>query len=149
MLLAAALGVAMVSSRGSPSAKNAVPEPRVSVRFPNPWPEPPPRGVSDALDGLTRGDNIAGFVVRAVSPVHEARIVVDVERGDVGFRVWIQRRDSGRQLPPAKTEKYALYVVQPRPTTDAIGDDDQAAVLKALAARLRRREKTVPLPAGL
>lgn len=149
MLLAAALGIVIASSRGSPTAKNAVPAPRVSVRFPNPWPERPPHSVAEALDGLGPGDVLAGFRVRGVSPVHESRIVVDVERGDAGFRVWIQRRDNDRRLPPAKTDKYALYVVQPRPTADAISDDDQAAVLKALAARLRRRERTVPVPVGL
>ena len=150
VLIPAALGVVVFSKRSpSDAGKNAVPPPRASVRFPNPWPDPPPADVAALFDDLRLGDTVGGYRVRAISPVHDARIVVDVEKNDAGFRVWVERRKPGGRVPPAKTSQYALFMVQPRPSPDAINDEDQAAVLKGLVERIRRKESSVPVPSGL
>jgi hypothetical protein len=81
--------------------------------------------------------------------VHDKKIVVDVDDGAVGFRVWVMLPGTDGRLPPHKTDKYVLYTSQPRPSTEAVGDGAFAEVLKALGERIRRAENVVPTPAGL
>lgn len=119
-------------------------------RYPNPYKGPAPADVTRLLDGLVRGNRLAGgFSVRGVSPPEGGHVIVDVERGDVGFRVWITRKDKESVRPPASTERYALYVVQPRPSADAVTDEMRRAVLGDLKRRLAKTEANVSVPAGL
>lgn len=119
-------------------------------RYPNPWPDPPPADVAALLDGLAPGAPLpAGFVVRGISPVHEQRIVIDVERGEAGFRVWVVQRGTDERRPPGSSEHYAVYFVQPRPTADAIDDDARREVLREVLRRIRKTEATTATPAGL
>jgi len=118
--------------------------------FPNFWPDPPPHDVGALLDGLGPSSPLAdGWRVRGISPVQDGRITIDVARGDVGFRVWIVRRDRDERLPPRRTKKYDLYTAQPRPTAEAVGDEAYASVVAALAARVQRTEDRVKVPAGM
>jgi hypothetical protein len=127
-----------------------VPAPPPRERYPNAWPDPPPADVARLLDGLGPDTPLVGrWRVRGVSPVHEKKIVVDVDRGDIGFRVWITKPESDKRLPPHKTERYVLYTSQPRPTAADVKDEDFAEVLKALGERIRRTELTAPIPAGM
>lgn len=144
-----ALGVGAALRRSPEQAPQAQPSAE-RERFPNPWKAPPPADVAALLGGLGPATDLgAGWRVRGVSPVHEGRIVIDVERGEIGFRVWVMRRDDADKRPPARTKHYALFVVQPRPTGEAVDDEGKGHVLAALAARLRATEGRVPVPAGL
>jgi hypothetical protein len=106
--------------------------------------------VAALLAGLGPNTPLVGrWRVRGVSPVTDGRIVIDVDRGDVGMRVWIVRRESDPRRPPAQTERYALYSVQPRPAADSIDDEASGEVLRALASRLKSTESSVPIPAGM
>lgn len=141
----ALLCVRVPSREDPPPVTSRIPDP-----YPNTWPLPPPADVARLLDGLGPGSTLTGrWKVRGVSPVHEKKIVVDVDDGAVGFRVWVMRPESDRRLPPHKTEKYVLYTSQPRPTAEAVGDDAFGEVLKALGDRIRRTENSVPIPLGL
>lgn len=144
-LVVLALGLAV--RKPTPPAGPTVP---ADSRFPNAWPEPPPAEVAALLDGLGPGASLVGrWMVRGVSPVHEQRIVVDVDRGDAGFRVWIVKKDRDSRLPPTATGRYALYTAQPRPSVDALTEQDYAEVLGALSARLAKTETAVPVPSGM
>lgn len=145
-LIVVAVGLAL---RGPKPRADASPAPTASDRYPNAWPEPPPAEVSSLLGDLGPGASLGTWRVRGVSPVHEQRIVVDVERGEVGFRVAIERKATSDKKPPKATERYALFTVQPRPSAEALDDADYAEVLDALAARLTQTEARVPTPAGL
>jgi hypothetical protein len=124
--------------------------PTASERFPNAWPAEPPSDVAALLDGLGPGSPLTGkWRVRGVSPVEDHRIVVDVDRGDAGFRVWIVRRDQDSRLPPKQTERYALYTAQPRPNAEALQDEDYGEVLDALVERIARTETKLAIPAGM
>src|SRR5687768_16239787 len=62
--------------------------------FPNEWPHPPPADVAALLSGLGPNTPLVGrWRVRGVSPVIDGRVVLDVDRGDVGMRVWIVQRE--------------------------------------------------------
>lgn len=127
-----------------------VPAPKSPERFPNTWPEPPPAEVARLLDGLGPDSPLVGrWRVRGVSPVHEKKIVVDVDRGDIGFKIWVMRPESDKRMPPHKTERYVLYTSQPRPTAESVNDEAFGEVLKALGERIRRTEMTVPTPSGM
>lgn len=142
--------VALVLALG-PQPRAAAPVwPSTSERFPNEWPTPPPAEVAALLDGLGPGSELVGpWRVRGVSPVLSQRVVVDVDRGDAGFRVWIVVRGRDERLPPRQTARYSLYTAQPRPSAEALTDEDYAAVLDALAERIERTESSAAVPAGM
>lgn len=135
----------------SPHPKAPQPSaPTASERYPNAWPSEPPADVGALLEGLGPGAPLSGsWRVRGVSPVEDHRIVIDVDRGDAGFRVWIVRRGQDPRLPPKQTEKYALYTAQPRPSAEALDDEDYGAVLDELSARIKRTESRVAVPTGM
>ncbi len=144
--VALAIGVAVW-----PDAKQqdplTAPEPE---RYPNPYKGPAPADVTLLLDGLVRGSKLDGdFTVRGVSPPEARRIIIDVERGDLGFRVWLTRKGADERRPPASSARYALYVVQPRPSSEAITDDMKKAVLSDIKRRLKKTEANAAVPAGL
>jgi len=140
-----ALRAAPAPGTASPSASAAEPE-----RFPNEWALPPPADVAALLDGLGPGSVLeGGWRVRGVSPVVDRKIVVDVQREDIGFRVWICLHDRDSRLPPRRTGRFSIYTAQPRPTQDAVRDEDFAQVLDAIAARVRSAEARVSLPRGM
>lgn len=133
-----------------PDAPAPAPSARVPDPFPNPWPAPPPADVAVLLGALGPGATLRdGWRVRGVSPVHEQRIVIDVDKSGVGFRVALKLEGRDERVPPKRTARYALYTIQPRPTADAVQDADYAAVLSAIAAVVTEREANVPVPAGL
>jgi hypothetical protein len=141
----ALLCVRVPEPEGPPAVTSRIPDP-----YPNTWPLPPPADVTRLLDGLGPGSTLTTrWRVRGVSPVLDKKIVVDVDDGAVGFRVWIMRPGNDQRLPPHKTEKYVLYTSQPRPTAEAVGDGAFGEVLKALGERLQKTENSVPTPAGL
>lgn len=145
-----ALVAGVRSPDGGTSVQSVPSPPTASERFPNQWPDPPAQDVALLLDGLGPGAMLdARWRVRGVSPVHDGRVVVDVDDGSLGFRVEIRRKGEGKFLPPASTERYALFTIQPRPTLEAVSDEDYREVLSALAARLRKTEGRVPTPRGL
>lgn len=118
--------------------------------FPNSWPDPPPADVAALLGGLGPGSDLGGgWRVRGVSPVLEQRIVIDVDKAGVGFRVALTTKGRDERVPPKSTARYALYTIQPRPSAEAPKDADYAAVLTAIAARVTEREGSVAVPAGL
>jgi hypothetical protein len=147
----AAASVALCPRRPPPpSSHQELPPPRASEAFPNAWPDPPPADVAALLGGLAPGAVLAeGWRVRGVSPVIDGHVVVDVEKGELGFRVVLMPRDKDRRAPPAASERYALYTVQPRPSAEKIRDDDYAPVLTALRARLLANEARVAVPRGM
>lgn len=141
----ALLCVRMREPTGPPPVTSRVPDP-----YPNTWPLPPPADVTRLLDGLGPGSPLTGrWRVRGVSPVLDKKIVVDVDDGAIGFRVWIMKPESDKRLPPHKTQKYVFYTSQPRPTAEAVGDGAFGEVLKALGERIQKTENSVPTPAGL
>lgn len=143
--------VAILLALGGPEPV-AVPAPTatVSERFPNSWPEPPPRDVALLLGGLGPGSILTeSWRVRGVSPVHEQRFLVDVQSGERGFRVAVALKERDPRLAPKTTARYALYTLQPRPTAESLEDADYAAVLGALAAIVEKNEAAVPVPAGM
>jgi hypothetical protein len=140
---------ALLCVRIDPDGPPAV-TPRVDDSYPNTWPLPPPIDVQRLLDGLGPGSALtARWKVRGVSPVHERKIVIDVDDGGRGFRVWVMQPESDKRVPPHKTEKYVLYTSQPRPTAQSVDDAAYGEVLEALGARIRRTENQVPTPVGL
>lgn len=151
------LAAAIAGSGGAPhgeapAASASAPSPAASVgeRFPNFWPDPPPADVRALLDGLGPGTALTGgWSVRGISPPQEQRIVIDVARGEAGFRVWVTRKGGGSGAPPAQTERYALFSVQPRPEANSVSSEDLGRVLEAVAERIRRTEQRVPAPRGL
>jgi hypothetical protein len=153
LALVALVAVAVVLAiRARPSRVTMVASaaPTASERFPNAWPTPPPPDVAALLGGLGPGSELTGaWRVRGVSPVEQGRIVIDVVRDEVGFRVWIVQKGKDDRLPPRQTRLYWLYTAQPRPSAEALGDEDYAPVLDALVARIRSAESTVPVPAGM
>ncbi|MBI3205137.1 MAG: hypothetical protein HYZ29_26600 [Myxococcales bacterium] len=133
-----------------PESPVAAPSASAPDLFPNPWPTPPPPDVAALLGGLGPGAALRdGWRVRGVSPVHEQRIVIDVDKSGVGFRVALMREGRDERVPPKRTARYALYTIQPRPTADAVHDADYAVVLTAIAAVVTEHEATAPVPAGL
>ncbi len=119
-------------------------------RYPNPYKGPAPPDVTLLLDGLVRGANLdGGFSVRGISAPEEKRVIIDVERGDVGFRVWLMRKGADTRRAPASSEHFSLYVVQPRPSAEAVSDDMKKAVLGDLKRRLIKTETQVRVPVGL
>jgi hypothetical protein len=144
VVLGLGLAARQAPRRGAPPSA-----PIVSERFPVEWPSLPPAEVAALLDGLGPGAELGGFRVRAVSPVLEGRVVIDVARGDAGFRVAVVRKERDARRPPASTERYALFTQQPRPDADSITEEEYGAVVGALAARVREREGKVPIPAGM
>lgn len=149
-------GVALVvlavvlALRGQSGESQPAPAAAPSERFPNAWPGPPPPDVAALLGGLGSGSTLAaGFSVRGVSPVHEQRFLVDVAKGELGFRVAVMLKERDPRLPPKTTARYALYTLQPRPTAESLEDADYAAVLSALGAVIQQNEAVVAVPAGL
>ena len=128
-------------------SRPAAPEPE---RYPNPYKGPAPADVTLLLDGLVRGSKLDGdFTVRGISPPEARRVIIDVERGDLGFRIWLTRKGADERRPPASSARYALYVVQPRPSSDAITEDMKKAVLGDIKRRLKKTETSASVPAGL
>lgn len=75
--------------------------------YPNSWPDPPPPDVAALLGGLGPGSDLGGgWRVRGVSPVLEQRIVIDVDKAGVGFRVALTTK--GRDSARAAKEHRAL-----------------------------------------
>ena len=119
-------------------------------RYPNPYKQPAPPDVTLLLDGLVRGASLdGGFRVRGISPPEDRRVIIDVERGDVGFRVWLMRKGADTRRPPAESEHFTLFIVQPRPTAEAVTDEMKKAVLGDLTRRLKKTETSVRVPALL
>ena len=113
--------------------------------FPNSWPDPPPADVAALLGGLGPGSDLGGgWRVRGVSPVLEQRIVIDVDKAGVGFRVALTTKGRDERVPPKSTARYALYTIQPRPSAEALQDSDYAAVLGAIATRVTERPMSPP-----
>jgi hypothetical protein len=145
--------IAVALALRPPTASRQLPNsaaPRAVDPFPNAWPDAPPADVAALLDGLGPGAQLtARWRVRGISPVIDAKIVIDVDRGDAGFRAWIVRSDRDSRLPPKRTAKFSLYTAQPRPTAEALDDAAYAEVLAALAQRIRRTETKVAVPRGM
>jgi hypothetical protein len=121
-----------------------------SSNFPNEWPDPPPPDVAALLGGLGPGMSLdAGWRVRGISPPRERRVVIDVERGEIGFRIWVTAKGAGPGAPPRETQKYALYTVQPRPAQNSVPNEEFGRVLEMVANRIAAQESRVPTPAGL
>lgn len=137
--------VAVVLSLRKPEAPPTAPV--ASERYPNAWPGPPPPEVARLLGDL--GPLPSGWRIRGVSPVHEQRIVVDVEKGEAGFRVAVMLKERDSRRPPKATARYALYTLQPRPTEESIQEHDYAEVLGALATRIQANEAGAPVPSGM
>jgi hypothetical protein len=146
-----AVVVALALRRPPPRSTHVEgPPPIASERFPNEWPNPPPADVAALLDGLAPGASLeGGWRVRGVSPVTDGHIVIDVARGEIGFRVVIVQKGKDPRRPPAESARYALYTAQPRPAADSIKDEDYAPVLSALRARLAKTESRVATPRGM
>jgi len=141
----------IISAIRSPSSEPA-PAPAVSApdRYPNEWPNPPPSDVATLLGGLGPNTPLVGrWRVRGISAVTNGRIVIDVDRGDIGMRVWVVRKESDPRKPPAETARYALYTAQPRPNADSIDDQASGEVLGALVERIKQTEASAPFPAGM
>lgn len=140
----------VLALRGPAEAPTPTALATASERFPNAWPEPPPRDVALLLGGLGPGSSLAGdWRVRGVSPVHEQRFLVDVANGERGFRVAVMLKERDPRLAPKTTARYALYTLQPRPTAESLQDADYAAVLGALGAIIEKHEALGPVPAGM
>lgn len=147
--LAAAITGAGGGSEGGSAAAESAPSPNASS-FPNEWPHPPPADVAALLGGLGPGASLdGGWRVRGISPPQQRRVVIDVERGEIGFRVWVTAKGAGPGAPPRETEQYALYTVQPRPAQSSVPNEEFGRVLENLAVRIAAQESRVPKPAGL
>jgi hypothetical protein len=143
---------ALIAIANWPRDKTDTQRPPVAApeRYPNPYKQPAPADVTLLLDGLVRGSSLdGGFSVRGVSPPEDHRVIIDVERGDVGFRVWLMRKGADSRRAPASSEHFSLYVVQPRPSAEAVTDDMKKAVLGDLKRRLKKTESQVRVPSGL
>lgn len=104
------------------------------------------------LDGLAVGDVVEGWpVVRIfVSRSHtdQPQLSVELEKDRVGFTIWIARKTAVVN-PPVATERYALTYGDPRPLGATIAKSTYDGAMAALAARIRRTEDVVDVPAGL
>jgi hypothetical protein len=148
------LAVAIVgpgsSSDGAPPESSASASPGSDREFPNEWPEAPPADVGALLGGLGPGSALdGGWRVRGISPPKERRVVIDVQRDGIGFRVWLTAKGAGPPGPPKQTERYALYTVQPRPEQNSVPNEEFGRVLEALGSRVAQNEARVPTPRGL
>lgn len=145
-------GAALIAIANWPrnEPKPTTPPAAAPERYPNPYKGPAPPDVTLLLDGLVRGSSLdGGFSVRGISAPEEKRVIIDVERGDVGFRVWLMRKGADTRRAPASSEHFSLYVVQPRPSAEAVSDDMKKAVLGDLKRRLIKTETQVRVPVGL
>jgi hypothetical protein len=120
-------------------------------RAPGPEGEEPPAAadVIALLDNLQPGDPLGHGVVLAIDAPIERIVWVDVRVGDRVFGVGVGASGTGGDKPmPITTEKYEVRYGMLR------GDGDLApgafmVAAEDLASRVRRRERTVPLPAGM
>lgn len=104
------------------------------------------------LDGLTAGDWVGEWTVSRVvinsSIEDKPQLAIDLERKGSGITIWVTRRENVVN-PPLATEKYALAFGNARPYGEKIPDDAFVQTMNAIAARVRRTEKTKEPPNGL
>jgi hypothetical protein len=127
-------------------------KPRPETRHtPGPEGEEPPAAadVIALLDNLQPGDPLGSGVVLAIDAPIERIVWVDVRVGDRVFGVGLGASGTGGDKPmPITTDRYEIRYGMLR------GDGELApgafvAAAEDLASRVRRREQTVPLPAGM
>lgn len=117
------------------------------VESPDHEPPAPPQ-VLALLGDLSVGEVLAGCAVRQVTGPSEGRISVhwDCPRGPA--TLWVLRRDDSPMMPPGRTKRLDI---QTRGNGAGGGPtaEDLAALVVALAARIKATGETAELPAGL
>ncbi len=100
------------------------------------------------LDGLTEGDELLGWRVVGIYAPNEGIAHVDCQKDGVAFLVGIGRKGSGKAPPPVVLDRYELGWGNVRGSGN-MSSGDPASVASAIAERIRRTEKSVPMPAGI
>ena len=108
-------------------------------------------GARALLDGLREGDVLEGAKVVRVSPPRDGTLLVELVRGDIHFSVGIVRKGASPpdHLPPIVTERYEIGVGHVLPPGAPVTIDELLPVAHAVEARVKRREASVAMPAGL
>jgi hypothetical protein len=88
------------------------------------------------LDGVTEGDEIGGLRVARMSTAAGGEIVLELEGGHRGMRVWVAPRGSRGGAAPARTERFDLYRGPPPPGLEPVPDAEAQAIVAALVERL-------------
>jgi len=106
------------------------------------------KDVIDLLDGLRPGERLAGCEVLTIAEPKDGVANIDLQKGEGLFMVGVlAKRDQG-PTPPIETDKYGVVIGHIRGTSPPSGDVMQQAA-EEVAARIRRREGTVPKPKGM
>ena len=103
------------------------------------------------VDGLREGEVIEGAKVVRLSPVHDGTLRVEFARDGVRFAVGIVKKGTSPpdHPPPISTERYEIGVGNIVPPDAPVSPDGLLPIARAIEARVRRREASVPVPAGL
>lgn len=127
-----------------------IPEPQKESSAPAPQAyKEADEAVLKLLGGLKKGDALGGVQVTAVSAVVQGRIFIQLSKDNAVGEVVLTKQDENGPLPPAKSQKYAIFFSTPSPKVPSISQGQLTAVCEALVERLRATEDTVPSPEGL
>jgi len=106
----------------------------------------PPTDVAALLGGLGLGDSIASLRVARVQVRDNHALVIELDAGNgASMRATIARSGVLGFHAPRATGAYEIFYESVRGVDDATRD----AVLDAIAERLRRTERDVPVPEGM
>ena len=100
------------------------------------------------LDGLRVGDMVEGFKVEWIGAVgSNGAMTVRLSEAGRKLNVSIALK-STRPMPPVYTDKYAVYF-DSLDASNSVGSQRALEVVEALAKRIRRVEKDMPVPPGM
>ena len=104
------------------------------------------------LEGLTEGSTLGEWkVVRIgsdLAPNQAPQFAIDFERKGSFVSVYVGRKEAV-QMPPITTERYGISHGHLRPEGEPIPPGSAEQLANQIADRVRRTEKTAPVPAGL
>jgi hypothetical protein len=98
------------------------------------------------LGTLREGEEVGGFELVRVDPVHDQRIPLIFRRDDATARLWIVRQNTIAFEPPAQTRRYAVIY---RCDDAEVSSETCGLLSMAVAERLRQTEVEAPVPAEM
>lgn len=107
------------------------------------------RGALALLDGLAKGDTMAGWTVLGIDGPRDEAIRIDFGRDEIRFSVMVMRLGAVPQTPPVQTDRYAIYYGHAQPADTPIPTGAVRAITHGIERRIRNTEHDVPVPAGL
>lgn len=107
---------------------------------------PGPADLIALLDGLRVGDDVSGWKVHSIDPPADGVAWVSMRRDDAVFGVGIVRKGTSKAPPPIVLDAYEIGYGR---VTSGLPGDAMAGVAQAIADRVRKTEKSVPVPAGM